>query len=319
MGTVVVSVDAELGWGFHDYPAEDRPIARIERARWGWQRLVDLFEEFDVPATWAVVGHLFEESCNGAHVGHPSPPGWFAHERDPDPMPEEFRFAPDLIRLLVEGPVAHEVGCHTYSHVLFGADYATPELADAECRRAVEAAEAAGVSLHSFVFPRNRVGHRDALANAGFTAYRGTAPSPGVDGPVVGAARKLARATVVEDPPPLVTPTVDEYGLVNVPASMYLFEFEGVARQVFSATVGDPVVKQARLGIDAAARKDGVCHLWLHPNNVTGESDVVRLRAILDYLDRTRASDDLTVETMSDVARRTLRAESPPIADGHTS
>ncbi|WP_254270969.1 polysaccharide deacetylase family protein [Haloarcula marina] len=311
MGTVVVSVDAELGWGFHDYPPEERPTDRIERSRWGWERLVSLFEEFDVPATWAVVGHLFEEECNGAHVGHPSPPGWFDHERGPDAMAAELRFAPDLIRPLVDGPVPHDVGSHTYSHVEFGAPYATPELASAECQRAVEAAEAFGVSMDSFVFPRNRVGHRGALAETDFTCYRGRKPNRHSAGSLAKPARKLARATVVEQPPPLVTPEIDEHGLVNIPASLYLFGFEGVARRALSATVGDPIVKQARLGIEAAARRDGVCHLWLHPNNLTDDDDLQRIRAVLDAIDRTRAQTDLSVATMREVARETLRAQSP--------
>jgi len=311
MGTVVVSVDAELGWGFHDLPVEEQPRDRIELSRRGWRRLVKAFEESAVPATWAVVGHLFERTCNGAHVGHPTPPDWFAHERGDDPMKESLRFAPELIELLVDGPVAHDVGSHTYSHVEFGADYATPEMAHAECQRAIEAAAASGVEMSSFVFPRNRVGHREALAEAEFSCYRGKRPVESAS-----PFRKLARATILSEPPPLVTPTVDEFGLVNIPASLYLFGFEGVPRRMLSATVGDPIVKQAKLGVDAAARSDdGICHLWLHPNNLTDQAALDRIRAILDYIDRTREMTDLTVETMRDVAETTL-AERASVASG---
>ncbi|MDS0281776.1 polysaccharide deacetylase family protein [Haloarcula onubensis] len=313
MGTVVISIDAELGWGFHDYPAEQRPTERIARSRQGWKDLAETLDEYDIPATWAVVGHLFEHDCAGAHVGHPSPSGWFAHERGDEPMDEQFRFAPDLIADLVESDVDHDIGAHTYSHVEFDADYATDLLARAECDRATEAAEAAGVTMRSFVFPRNRVGHREILAESGFTCYRGTEPETTADGPYSAPLRKLAQATVVRDPPPLVEPSVDEYGLVNIPASLYLFGFEGPARRVLAATVGDPVVKQARLGIDAAAAEDGICHLWLHPNNLTTEADLDRVRAICAYVDRVRADTDLTVETMRSVADR-VRAEDLSVA-----
>jgi len=304
MGAVVISIDAELGWGFHDYPAEERPTDRIARSRWGWQRLVETLAEFRIPATWAVVGHLFERECNGAHVGHPSPSGWFAHERGDDPMDERYRFAPELIQRLVESDVAHDIGSHTYSHVELDADYATEALARAECDRATEAAAAAGVELDSFVFPRNHVGHRETLAKQGFSCYRGQQPDTGADGPYSRPLRKLARATVVSDPPPLVEPHVDEYGLVNIPASLYLFGFEGRARRLLSATLGDPIVRQARLGIDAAAASDGICHLWLHPNNLTTEVDLARVRAVCKYIDRVREERDLRVETMQTVASR---------------
>jgi len=304
MGTVVISIDAELGWGFHDYPARDRPTDRIERSRWGWERLAEILDQFRIPATWAVVGHLFERECNGAHVGHPSPPGWFAHERGEDPMPERFRFAPDLVSRLVDSRVDHDIGAHTYSHVELDADYATEPLARAECARAIEAAQALGIELDSFVFPRNRVGHRATLAEAGFVCYRGQAPETTADGPYTGPLRKLAQATVVADPPPLVEPTVDEHGLVNVPASLYLFGFEGPARRLLSRTVGDPVVRQARLGVDAAADGEGVCHLWLHPNNLMTAADLDRVRAISAHIDRRREATDLRVETMQTVAAR---------------
>jgi peptidoglycan/xylan/chitin deacetylase (PgdA/CDA1 family) len=54
----VISVDAELGWGFHDI---DPPTSRVEAARTGWKRLAGLFNEYDVPATWAVVGRQCDE------------------------------------------------------------------------------------------------------------------------------------------------------------------------------------------------------------------------------------------------------------------
>ena len=304
MGTVVISIDAELGWGFHDYPAEYRPTERIERARWGWERLAGVLAEFRVPATWAVVGHLFERTCNGAHVGHPSPSGWFAHERGEDQMDERYRFAPELVRSLAESDVDHDIGTHTYSHVELDADYATEALARAEFERAIEAADSLGVSMDAVVFPRNRVGHRDTLAEMGFRCYRGQRPDRTVDGEYTGPLRKLAQATVVAEPPPLVEPTVDEYGLVNIPASLYLFGFEGPARRLLTATVGDPVVRQAKLGIDAAAEESGVCHLWLHPNNLTTEADLTRIRAICAHIDRVRGATDLTVETMRSVAAR---------------
>lgn len=304
MGTVVLSIDAELGWGFHDYPAPERPTERIARSRWGWERLAETLEEYDIPATWAVVGHLFEQECAGAHVGHPSPSGWFAHERGDDAMDEQYRFAPDLLADLVESELDHDIGSQTYSHVDFDADYATETLARSECDRAIEAAEAAGVSLDSFVFPGNRVAHREILVESGFRCYRGPQPERVADGSYSASLRKLAQAIVVRDPPPLVEPNIDEFGLVNIPASLYLFGFKGPARRILAATVGDPVLKRAKLGVDAAAAGDGICHLWLHPNNLTTEADLGRFRALCAHIDGARAETDLTVETMRSVADR---------------
>ncbi|WP_324662073.1 polysaccharide deacetylase family protein [Haloarcula sediminis] len=300
MGAVVISIDAALGWGFHVDPPADRPTDRIARSRWGWTQLAETLETYDIPATWAVVGHLFEEECAGAHVGHPSPPGWFAHERGDDPMDEQYRYAPALLDDLVGSELDHDIGTLTYSHVEF--DDATEALAHAECDRAIEAAETAGVDVDSFVFPRNQVGHREVLAEAGVRCYRGTRPEPATDSPYSAPLRKLARATVVREPPPLVEPEVDEYGLVNVPASLSLFGVEGPAQRLLAATVGDPAVRQAKLGVDAAASGEGLCHLCLCPSDLTTEADLSRFRAVCAHIDSVRAETDLTVETMRSVA-----------------
>lgn len=303
MGSVVVSVDAELAWGFHD--RRNPPRKRVEAGRRGWLALLDLFEEFRVPATWAVVGHLFLSECDGMHPEHPAPIGWFDHERGPDRTPEEHRFGLDLVRAIRDAGVDHDVGSHTFSHVEMGDPRTTRELARAEVAASLEVAHGHGFDLASFVFPRNNVGHRDVLAAYGFRCYRGVRPEPEGGPSVPAPVRKLAEATV-GDPPPLVDPAVDEYGLVNVPASLFLFGFEGLARSVVEPVVGDPIVRQARRGIDAAVEAEGVFHLWLHPNNLVADRDVDRMRAILEHVDRRRRETSLRVETMREVADRVL-------------
>jgi len=317
MGTVVVSIDAELGWGFHDLAPVKQPAMRIERSRQAWLTLIDLLESADIAATWAVVGHLFEASCDGRHEGYPAPEGWFDHERDADPMPERFRCGPELVQRLADGSVDHDVGSHSYSHVEFDADYATEALARAECRRATEVAAEYGLTMESFVYPRNSVGHREVIADAGFSCYRSAAPHRRTPSLLPRALQRVARATVVDTPPPLVSPSLDEYGLVEIPASMFLFTFEGLARRMAEQTVGDPIVKQARLGVDAAAdSEDGVFHLWLHPNNVVTSADIDRVDAIFQYIDHVRETTDMTVETMADVADRVRNTERPVQSTG---
>ena len=299
MGSVVISVDAELGWGFHDLPSP--PGHRIEAARAGWRRLLALFEEYQIPATWAVVGHLFLEDCDGVHADHPTPPSWFERERSDWRDRPDLRFGGDLIGDLVTSEVSHDVGCHTYSHVVFDQPWVDREVVDAELEAAMAASRAAGVEPRSFVFPRNVVGFRDRLAAHGFSVYRseGNAPSSTV-------ARGFDKLASAVDPGRvrIVEPTVDEYGLVDVPPSMFLFGFEGRGRDVLESIWTDPVVAQARLGIERAATEDGVFHLWAHPNNLVDERDVRRMDAVLELVDRYQTETPLSVETMADVAER---------------
>lgn len=296
MGSVVISIDAELAWGFHDQ--SEPPWDRIESARAGWRALLDLLAEFEVPATWAFVGHLLTEDCPGDPPGAPCPcraPRW----RDRSAL----RFAPSLVEAVRDADVPHELGSHSFTHPEFGEigrDRARTELS-----RARGAAARYGIDTQSFVFPRNSVGHRDLLAEQGFTCYRGVGPARNGS-----RLRRLAQATVGDWTPPLVTPRVDEYGLVDVPDSLYLFRFEGRPRTVVETLREDPVVRFCRNGIDAATREDGVFHCWLHPNNLVADRDRDRLRAILSYLDDRR--DELEVETMGQVAARVTADREPP-------
>ena len=306
MGTVVLSIDAELGWGFHDL--QQPPRERVENGRRGWPRLLSILEEYEVPATWAVVGHLMLDRCDRTHATHPAPDGWFERERTDWRDRSDLRFAPDLVRATLESPVTHELGCHSFSHVLFGSPETTGELARAECRRCQELADGwlpvtddRAYPLQSFVYPRNDVGHRDALVDTGFRVYRGRMPTP--DGP------RGVFDTIVRRRSLLVHPTIDEYGLVNVPASTFAFRFEGVARTAAETLWRDPMVVLAKRGIDEAVTGNGVFHLWLHPNNLVTERDDERMREIIAYVDRRRSETDLRVETMGQVGRR-VRAES---------
>lgn len=312
MGTIVISADAELCWGYHD--VESPPLERFDRMREGWRTLLELTEEYDVPLTWAVVGHLLLDDCDGEHEDLPAPEGWFDHERGPDAWPRSIRFGGDLVEDVLASPVDHEVGGHTFSHVLFGADTTDEELARAELRAFEDAADRWGLAPTSFVFPRNGIGHREVLAEFGYECYRGLRPWEPRTSLRERLTQVATKTTLLPGDVPLVQPSVDEYGLLNVPASMHLFDFEGVPRTVLETVRDDPVVVRAKRGIDAAATRDGLFHMWLHPNDLVAARDERRIERIFRYVDRTRDSTSVPVKTMEDVAKEetSRRAGSSP-------
>ncbi|WP_418280303.1 polysaccharide deacetylase family protein [Halorubrum sp. DTA98] len=305
MGTVVLSIDAELGWGHHDLTSP--PAARLESGRDGWATLLELLDTYRIPATWAVVGHLFLEECDRAHATHPIADEWFERERTEWDERPDLRFAPDLVRAIHDADVDHDIGCHTFSHVDFGNDATTPEIARAELVASLEAAGSSSVpaAMTSVVFPHNNVGHRDVLAEWGFTCYRGVGPN----GEPTSALRTIGNATV--GTPPLVEPTVDEFGLVNVPASIHLYGLSGPARRVCERLWEDPILAVVRRGIDAATKGDGVFHVWLRPNDLMTDADVERLQTVLAYVARRRELSGLDVRTMRDVSQRTVSRTRP--------
>lgn len=300
-GAVTISLDAELAWGFHD--REQLPTERIRQARQSWLTVLDLFEERSIPATWAIVGHLFLDGCDGTHADHPIGEGWFDRDPGGEHRPDSAWFGRDLIDAVRDNRIEHDIGSHAFSHVEFGDAETTDDIAAAELERSVAAADAYGIDLESFVFPRNSVGHRKLLAEYGFSCYRGRAPGRWYDDATVGSLGKLATFALGTSGPPIVDPVLDEYGLVNVPASMYLFTFEGPAKRAVEAVSSDPVVRQVELGLERLrGGSDGLLHLWLHPNNIITERDRRRLRRIVSTIAEYRDRYGIGVETMANVA-----------------
>ena len=304
VGEVVFSIDAELAWGYHDL---DRAPDRVDNARQAWHTALRLLRKHDVPATWAIVGHLLLQECDGRHESHPLGPSWFPCEAGRvGPTTDDDWRAPNLVEAVRVADQDHEIASHSFSHVLL--NDVDREVAAAEAAESVAAAERAGIDLESFVFPRNMVAHLDALAEHGFSCYRGTRPSRWYEDSRLRPLLKFVDWSPVGTEPPLVTPRLDEHGLVDVPASLYLFSFEGFGRRAASLVGRKPVVEVAKRGIDKAVDADGVFHMWLHPHNLLQPDGEERLDAILEYLSRRRAETDLTVQTMSEVARD-VRAE----------
>lgn len=301
MGSVVLSLDAEIGWGFHH---TSRPAGFFRNTRENWTYLRKLFDSYDVPATWATVGHLFLDSCEDRHRNHPA--GERCCTESVGDLPaEEIWFAPDLIDEIAGAEADHEIAGHGFTHVHFEHEASSPEMAREEIERCAGAATDRGYDLSSFVFPVNVVAHRGMLADNGFDCYRGVNPIESESLPV-RKGRKVASSIAGRPAPPIVEPAIDDHGLVDVPASLYLFNFEGAYRRLVSLTGEDPIVRQAKAGIDRVAGSDGVFHMWLHPHNLRLPAHYERLRTIVEYVDRRRA-DGVRVETMGDVADRVRR------------
>ncbi|MDP2307594.1 MAG: polysaccharide deacetylase family protein [Pseudomonadota bacterium] len=317
-GVFTLSLDFELAWGSRDI-ARDLPAllraARVTRQR-VFDALLALLDEHSIVATWATVGSLFRAGATRVRgVLHPDvvPPRhawraapWF------DGVPEgteaehpEFYARSLVLRLRDAG---QEIGSHSFSHVIFGDPGCSRETARTELARCVAEAAELGISLRSFVFPRNVQGHGDLLAQHGFTCWRGLEPAwyrhravPGVVGRLAHLA-DVARAA----PPPTVMPFRDPHGLWCIPASASFLPIDGSRRLI-------PVsrrVERCLVGLERAARERRICHLWLHPINLAGtaEGDPERmlggLRTVLARAAQLRDGGSLEILPMATVAAR---------------
>lgn len=118
-GRVTISIEIELGWGVHDLDNYEEAISNISESRKretkALSQLLSLCENYHIPVTFDVVGHLLMENCTGHHQG-PHPNGWF--DRDPGTSVDKnpLFYAPDLVEMIMESDINHEICTHTFSH-----------------------------------------------------------------------------------------------------------------------------------------------------------------------------------------------------------
>jgi peptidoglycan/xylan/chitin deacetylase (PgdA/CDA1 family) len=293
-GVFTLSIDFELIWGTLDLAGPEGFRAACERERVHViPRLLDLLDRFEIQATWCVLGHVMLAACRPvrgrrhpeivrpAHAWHPA--DWFAD----DPCTDEDRSPVFYGRTLVEKIVAcqtpQEIGCHSFSHVVFGDPGCSREAASSELAACLRIADEIGTEMCSFAFPRNVVGHLDLLREYGFRCFRGPEPTWHRGGGQGIRVKRLGHLfdVVTARSPPVVTPRRTPEGLVNIPGSMVFFPMHGRRRHI-------PLrvrVNRALEGLERAVREQRVFHLWFHPTNLADETDTM-FRGLEQIFDR---------------------------------
>ena len=286
---VVFSADFELAWGWNHAKNSADPVAHaLEMARQTRENfpvLLDLFQKYETPVTWATVGHLFLSECaksNGKiHPEIVREPHfintYWSYEKgdwfDDDPVSSVLAspewYAPDLIQQIIDSPVDHEIGCHSFSHIDFSDQHCPQESAESELNECVRLANQRGLKLDSFVFPGNLVGNLNALKNTGFSSYR------------------------YEGPYELDFPRKDSLGLWQIPGGICLEKPPlGWSNEYW---VG--ILKKY---VDTALETGTVCHFWFHPSIASNEINGI-MEPLLQYLSSRR--DKAWMTTMSSLTK----------------
>lgn len=288
-GYFVFSLDTEMAWGYFD---KDELRARLfspdgTREREAIQRLLAIFEEFEITATWAVVGHLFYPCCQECEQcpvleweGKYS--SFEAAYRTEEPL----WYGADVMDLLLRAGQRHEIGFHGYTHAIFDECSMPPERAQIEIEGWLKAARPHGLVPRSVVFPRNTIGHLDLFQEAGFECYRGQQPVPPVF--TWGAAGRLLKTLghllPFTSAAPCV-PALEASGLVNLPASEYFFGFNRRAEALLDACrLHNLRIRRMANGVKQAARHRQALHIWAHPQDFRKARDFEKLRYLLAHV-----------------------------------
>jgi peptidoglycan/xylan/chitin deacetylase (PgdA/CDA1 family) len=313
-GALVISLDFELHWGVRDsVPLDGNERARLLSARRMVSRMLDLFEEFSIHATWATVGLLFAHSRTDVEAFRPARlPKYRDSRLDPyqetlgaGEADDPFHFAPSLIAEIASRS-GQEIACHSFSHYYAMEPGQAGEEFEADLMSAVAIAAQSGHRLRSYVFPRNEVNREylSILKRSGILAYRGTEP----------AKIKQARSFTEQRRPHrrlgrLLDTYLDLCGnqtcpwprdgrLISVAASRYLRPYSPVL-QPFEAW------RHARIeqAMKYAAERGEVFHLWWHPEDFAYHcnQNLRFLRSVLRTFDGYRAQHGMVSVGMAEM------------------
>jgi peptidoglycan/xylan/chitin deacetylase (PgdA/CDA1 family) len=308
-GVFTISLDFEMIWGTQDLfgPERFRKACETERAC-VIDRLLDLLVEYELSATWFVVGHLMLDHCD-AHSGlkHPeivrpthswTSKDWFKHDPGGCEVDGSVFLGRSLVKKILACRLPQEIGCHTFSHTIFGDPGCSRASAVSELKACVWLADEMGIEMSSFAFPRNKVGHLDVLREYGFSCYRGPEPEAPMLGCSPDSIKRVANLwkVLVASEPPVGLPEKTESGLWMIPGSMVYFPMHGLRRYI-------PVrarTRRAIKGLNAAVRQKRIFHLWFHPTNLAEETErmFAGLRRIFDHASLLRVRGQLDVFSM---------------------
>jgi peptidoglycan/xylan/chitin deacetylase (PgdA/CDA1 family) len=290
---LVISSDFELGWAYRFSRGQAGSLVRAQQkaelTRRNLPVLLEMFDFYEIPVTWATVGHLFMDKCQRydgrSHGNLPRPP-YFENEYwsyqtgdwyDADPCTDQKSapewYAPDLIRNILASKVKHEIGCHTFSHIDCSDGICSPELLRAELTTCKQLANEFGLELKSFVFPGNFSGNFHVLKELGFENYRSTIQVQ------------------------LGVPLLDKVGLCVIPGGIFWEIMPG-----WEIIDWELAIQHC---IDLAIKKNLVLHLWFHPS-----CDEVNIKEIFPYiLEYIKARrKNIWVVTMKELSDRFLHS-----------
>lgn len=285
----ILSNDFEMAWASRFTKSNPQPLSKAIEDGYATRKcapiILQLCEQYQIPITWATVGHLFLKSCQTVDgFKHPEikrlpyfendfwkfqSGDWF----DADPMSnvvdEPAWYAPDLITSIIESSVKHEIGCHTFSHIDCRDTVCSSEIFNSELTACQSAATPFGIKLTSFVHPGHTIGNLKQLRNAGFLCFR--------------------------------TDYCDTLGIPIWHSKEGIWEFEGSGQIEQRKYWSYEYHAQRYIAIlKRAISSHTVCNLWFHPSFRDLNFLEVVFTRLFDFLNKNR--HNIWITTMSEYA-----------------
>lgn len=314
----IISLDFELMWGVRDHRTIADYGTEVLGVRQAIPRLLKVFGEAGISATWATVGLLFARNHTEMMDYAPAlKPGYDRSELSPYSAIDELKgqsedqnpyfFGRSMVDQIIDAG-SHELSCHTFSHYFCLEPGQTVEEFKADLAANIAIAKSAGCTMESIVFPRNQWGEAyvDAIVEAGLIAFRGNQGgymyrSRNGEGNtlLVRGLRLLDGALPVSERTDFAEPRPYR-GAYDIPASRFLRPWKPKLRHYNALHV-----RRIKNEMTQAAKAGTHYHLWWHPHNMGAHTDgnFAQLQQVLDHYRMLRDQHGMQSATMAQMAK----------------
>jgi len=316
-GIFIVSLDFELNWGVHDVFSLEQYGENLKGVRTAIPRMLALFEQFDIHATWATVGMLCFDSKEELMGNLPLVQPKYENEayssygklvtvgenEEQDP----YHFGLSLVRQIASSP-NQEIGTHTFSHYYCLENGQNAEQFEADLITSIKVCSIDGQPIRSLVFPRNQwnKNYLQLCKDAGIVSFRGNEENWMYKAGRFGSQSKVKRMLRLLDCYINISgqntypiDSVEMEPLTNLRSSRFLRPFSQRLRGM------EPLrLRRIKKGIESAARKGEVFHLWWHPHNFGRNTDenISFLTEILQYVEEMKVKYGFQSFNMGEVS-----------------
>lgn len=313
-GIFVVSLDFELNWGVRDKIKLSKYKNNLDGVGNALEGMLELFEKYNIHATWATVGAIFASDSKDLKRFYPSKqPGYLDNNLNPyhyinsvGSINDQRHFAPGLIDLII-GYKGQEIATHTFSHYYCLEAGQKQEEFESDIKAAIAIAKNRNIELKSIVFPRNQCNkdYLPLLFENGIYCYRGNAKG------WLYQAANSQKYSYVKRALRLVDAYLNLSGSncytlneikntkpYNIPASRFLRPSD--EKLEFLEWLRMRRIKQ---GLHHAAKNNQIFHLWWHPHNFGTNTDknLLFLEEILKFYIQLREAYGMQSFNMGEV------------------
>lgn len=312
-GTLVISLDFELVWGLFDHITIVDKQTYFQNTLEVIPKIITLFQENNINATWATVGMLFNENWDEWHANIPKNiPSYTNVNLNPYLFGKthrnlglnQFFFAPNLIKS-IQSVSGQEIGTHTYSHYYCLEKDQTKEEFEADIVQAIKIAGNFKIELKSLVFPRNQFNleYLEICAQKGIETVR---TNPNVwywnTKQKETLAIKIARTADAYLPfknKSYLANSISKDTVVCQQASRFLRPQSTI--EIFN----NSRLERIKNEMIQAAKNGEIYHLWWHPHNfgIDSENALKTLKSIIEtfiFCKETYGMESLNMKQLRD-------------------